>query len=156
MGTALGLRVCECPTPCLYHLYSAVSDRSPLQDILRIKSKLDSITKCTCALQEELTRESSIPSPTGHGAKGSFVSTLQPTGSDSKPEEPFAYSSLKDWQTVAECDHRRQLYTCEAELLDLCERLVLPRATDTCAIQTGKFEAHPSSFVHFYKVLKSA
>jgi len=109
----------------LYHLYSAVSDRTPWQDVLRIKSKLDSITEHIYSLQEELKTGSSSPSPSG--AKWSSASPSQLTAVGTEPEEPFAYSSLKDWQVLTESDHRRQLYTCEAELLDLCERIILPK-----------------------------
>ena len=103
-----------------------VSERSQWQEILKVKSKLDNIMEHFQSLQNELRLEDK-----GLQASGcAQTSNPQSQRPSPIPTRPLAYSSLKDWQAMAEYEHRQQLSAWEAELLKFCRDVVLPKARE--------------------------
>ena len=93
-----------------------------------MKTKLDSITEQFQSLQNEDKRLHPSELTKTSDPRSQRPSPLTPTGAI--PTRTPAYRSLRDWQAMAECEHKRQLSAWEAELLEFCRDVVLPKARE--------------------------
>ena len=89
-----------------------------------MKTKLDNIMEHFQSLQNEVQPSEHTKTSDSPSQRPSPL----PTGTI--PTKPLAYSSLRDWQVMAECEHKQQLSAWEAELLKFCRDVVLPKARE--------------------------